>query len=406
MDARALHSALDRGRIMTTASGVAAPSTTAEVREAVREASARATPLRLVARGTWLDAGRPVRVDHRLSVSALDGITEYTPGDLTLTARAGTSLAEIRRATGAERQWLTLDPYGSDAGSLGATIATGSAGALAHAFGSARDHVLGLEVVTGTGAVVQAGGRVVKNVAGFDLARLFTGAWGTLGVITEVTVRLRALPDVDESCAIPVADDAASLDALAARLRAGAVAPLALELVNGALAARLGLAHQPHLLVRLGGNEDEVRAQRTLLQTMGELVATGTDVWGSVRAADPPGTAVARFSMLSSRIGECWSFARAATVGVPGALLHAALGRGVVRCIVPSSGAAELGAFLEAARAFEGTRIFERLPASRWTPDVAPSAVADRLSRGIKHSYDPMHILNPGILGDDAGGAR
>ena len=129
------------------------------------------------------------------------------PGDLTLTARAGTTLAEIERATAAERQLLALDPYGTARGTIGATIATASAGPLAHAFGTPRDLVLGLEFVTGDGAVIRAGGRVVKNVAGFDLTRLLTGAWGTLGVITEVSVRLRALPEMEESVALAVRDD-------------------------------------------------------------------------------------------------------------------------------------------------------------------------------------------------------
>ncbi|HEX6966817.1 MAG TPA: FAD-binding oxidoreductase [Gemmatimonadaceae bacterium] len=390
---------------MTTTSNVSAatgsaPTTTAEVREAVLDASARATPVRILARGTWLDAGRPVHAAHRLSVSALDGITEYNPGDLTLTARAGTSLAEIARVTGAERQWLALDPHGAPSGSLGATIACAAAGPLAHAFGTPRDNVLGLEAVTGTGAIVRAGGRVVKNVAGFDLTRLFTGSWGTLGVITEVTVRLRALPEVDESYAMPVADDGTSLGALAARLRTALIAPLALELVNGALAGRLGLSRRAHLLVRLGGNEDDVRAQRTVLSELGELTTVPADAWRALRTAEPPSAAVVRFSMLPSRFAECWSFAHGATASVDDVLIHASLGRGVVRCIIPYESAADLDIFLGVARSFEGTRIFERLPAVGWTDDVSPSRVADRLSRDIKHRFDPMNVLNPGILGD------
>ncbi|HET7564551.1 MAG TPA: FAD-binding oxidoreductase [Gemmatimonadaceae bacterium] len=380
-------------------SSASAPATAAEVREAVLEASARTTPVRIAACGTWLDAGRPVRVAHRLSVAALDGITEYTPGDLTLTARAGTSLAEIARVTSAERQWLALDPHGSPAGSLGATIACASAGPLAHAYGTPRDNVLGLEAVTGTGAVVRAGGRVVKNVAGFDLTRLFTGSWGTLGVITEVTVRLRALPEVDESHAIPVDDDVASLGALAAQLRTAAIAPLALELVNAALAERLGLQLRAHVLVRLGGNEDDVRAQRAVLGALGDPVSVSAEVWTTLRGCEPASAAVVRFSMPPSRIAECWTFACGATANTNGAPVHASLGRGVVRCIVPYERATELGAFLAAARAFTGTRVIERLPAACWTDDVAPSKVADRLSRDLKRRFDPMNVLNPGILG-------
>ena len=138
----------------------------------------------------------------RFRLRELSGITEYVPGDLTLTARAGTTLGEIRDATAAHGQWLALDPYGADEGTIGATIATASAGPLSTFFGGPRDLVLGVEFVTGDGVVARGGGRVVKNVAGFDLTRLITGSWGTLGVVTEVTLRLHARPRGDETFAL------------------------------------------------------------------------------------------------------------------------------------------------------------------------------------------------------------
>src|SRR5919198_5685090 len=216
----------------STAGAAASVTSTAEVQERVRDAAERGAPLRIAGRGTWLDAGRSVRTDHLLSLESLSGVVEYTPGDLTLTARAGTPLDEIARVTRAEGQWLALNPFGAERGTLGATVATASSGPLAHAFGTPRDCVLGLETVTGAGAVVRTGGRVVKNVAGFDLTRLFTGSWGTLAVITEVTVRLRAIPEVDESYLLQVEDAAPALDALLTRLREASLAPLAVELVN------------------------------------------------------------------------------------------------------------------------------------------------------------------------------
>src|SRR5207247_2074887 len=146
--------------------------------------------------------------NESVSTRDLAGITEYVPGDLTLTARAGTTLEDIRLATAAHDQWLALDPYGGDEGTLGATIATASAGPLSTSFGTPRDLMLGLEFVTGEGVVVRGGGRVVKNVAGFDLTRLLTGSWGTLGVITEVTLRLHARPEAEESIAVRLGDDA------------------------------------------------------------------------------------------------------------------------------------------------------------------------------------------------------
>ena len=151
-------------------------------------------PLRIAGRSAWLDAGRPVRAVKSLSLRDDSGIVGYVPGDLTLTVRAGTPLSEIARATQEHEQWLPLDPYGSSDGTIGATIATGSAGPLASSFGLPRDLLLGLEFVNGRGDVVRAGGKVVKNVAGFDLPKLMVGSLGTLGVIVQVALKVRPLP--------------------------------------------------------------------------------------------------------------------------------------------------------------------------------------------------------------------
>ena len=130
------------------------PVSTADVRELVSDAIAHRTPLRVAGRGTWLDAGRPVEAARQVSLDALTGIVDYTPGDLTLTARAGTTLAEIARATAEHGQWLALAPWGGDDGSLGATAATATAGPMSGALGTPRAIVIGVEVDTGSGELV------------------------------------------------------------------------------------------------------------------------------------------------------------------------------------------------------------------------------------------------------------
>ena len=379
---------------------VAAATSTAEIAERVREAAAASMPLRIVGRGHWLDAGRPVRATDRLALDALTGIVDYTAGDLTLTARAGTTLQEIAHVTAGERQWLALDPAGPLTGTLGATIATASAGPLAHALGAPRDAVLGLEVVTGTGEVVHTGGRVVKNVAGFDLTRLFTGSWGTLAVITEVTVRLRALPAVDETVALALPMSAHELDSLLTRVRAAPIAPIALELVSAPLAERIALPPQAVLLARLGGNVESVRAQRAVLESIARAAIVPRETWGALRVCEPPGASVVRLSALPARLAPLWSAARDANASLPGALAHASLGRGVVRCIAPSDDDEALGPWLEAIGRLDATRIFERLPPRRWSEALAPSPVADRLSRDVKRAFDPHGVLNPGLFGE------
>src|SRR5205085_2072238 len=152
-----------RGACVTVTS--AAPTnagSTTELRDRVRDAASGRRSLRIAGGASWLDANRPVRAEATLVTSGLSGIIEYEPGDLTLTARAGTTLEEIARATAAHGQWLTLDPHGdSTRATIGATIATASAGPLAHHFGTPRDVTLGIEFVTGAGDVVRGGGRVV-----------------------------------------------------------------------------------------------------------------------------------------------------------------------------------------------------------------------------------------------------
>ena len=365
--------------------------------QAVQDRVRAGAPLRIRGGAGWLDAGRPVSSSQSISLVDDAAIIEYVPGDLTLTARAGATLSSIAKATSAEGQWLALDPFGAPAGTLGATIATGSSGPLAHAFGTPRDTVLGLEVVTGAGEIVRAGGRVVKNVAGFDLTRLFTGAWGTLAVITEATVRLRARPECDETLAVALPAES-EMDAWLARLRALPFSPLALELVNATLATALGLESRALLLARLGGNDHSVRAQHQLLGPFGDSIAAPTSVWSALAGIEPAGAAVARVSAPPSRLHSLWS--HLATSLDRGVLAHATVGRGIVRAIRPLSPTRPIAIWLGELARSEGTRIFERLPVSDWKR--VPSRMNDPLSRAVRAAFDPARILNRGILGDHA----
>ena len=371
----------------------------AAVVDRVQQARAEATPLRIVGAGHWLDAGRPVRSAHTIDTITLvpPGIVDYEPGDLTLTARASTSLAELERVTRAEGQWLPLDPFGTLDGTLGATVATASAGPLASAYGTPREQLLGCEFVSGTGAIVRAGGRVVKNVAGFDLVRLMTGAWGTLGVLTEISVRLRALPEVDTTVAVPVSADFAWR-----WLRATEFTPRAAELVSPSLARALGMGTEVTLLLRIGGNEAFVRAAIESVSALGEQRAADPGVWELLATREPAGASVIRLSTLPSRAATLWE--RASTmVERVGGFAHATPQRGVVRCVIPMEGESEddiarLRGIIGTLRS-DATCIAERLPAPLWSSLVA-SAASDDLSLRVRAAFDPDRILNSGILGE------
>lgn len=375
------------------------PTEPAAVREIVRDAIDRSATMRIVGRGTWLDAGRPVAEMPRLVLDGLTGIVDYTPGDLTLTARAGTSLAEISEATAANGQWLAWTPWGGDAGSLGAAAATATAGPLSGAFGSARDIVIGLEAVTGTGDVIRGGGRVVKNVAGFDLTRLMVGAWGTLGVLTEVSVRLRALPEHDLSLALPIPNTVAQIGNLLTRLRTMPIAPLALELVGATLANDLGIASQAVLLLRLGGNGEAVASQRMLLGEMADVVEQKREIWDALRTAEPADASVVRLSGPVARFAETWATAERIAALVPDGFAHATVMRSTARVVLPNADGLSAPASDALAALTRDTRIYERLPRAQWST-LAPSAVNDRISSGIRAAFDPHRLLNPGILGE------
>jgi len=370
-------------------------SSTSQVQDAVRDAAARGEALRIVGAGSWLHAGRPVRADASLCVRSLAGVVEYVPGDLTITAWAGTTLAELDRVTAEHGQWLALDPFGARDGTLGATVATGSFGPLAASFGTPRDVVLGLQCVTGDGEIVNGGARVVKHVAGYDLVRLMTGAWGTLGVLTMLTLRLRARAPVDATYAVNVS---APLGAWIAAYRAASVSPLATELLHAATASALGLGTDMTALVRVSGNDEAVAAQEKALAELGAVRSVSGDTWAALAGGDPPRPTVAmRLSHRPARIADVWVQATTIARDVPDAFLHATLDRGIARLVLPRVGDADLVTRLRLAT--ECARVCEVLPAALWH-QVAPSAASDPLSQRVRTAFDPERRLNPGILGE------
>jgi glycolate oxidase FAD binding subunit len=384
------------GTVNASAAGaVIDASTTEQVQEAVRDAAARGDAMRVVGAGTWLHAGRPVRAASSLSVRSLAGVVEYVPGDLTITAWAGTSLEELDRVTAEHGQWLALDPFGARESTLGATVATGSFGPLAASFGTPRDVVLGLQFVTGDGQIVHGGARVVKHVAGYDLVRLMTGAWGTLGVLTMLTLRLRARAPVDATYAVAIA---APLREWITAYRAASISPLATELLDGVTAAALGAGSETTALVRVSGNDETVAAQETALAELGRVRSVSHDTWAALARRDPVRpTAALRLSHRSARIADVWEVATAIARDVPDAFVHATLERGMARVILPHIGDADLLSRLR--QRGECTRVFEILPAALWQ-EVAPSAVSDPLSQRVRAAFDPERRLNPGILGE------
>jgi glycolate oxidase FAD binding subunit len=386
-----------------------ASQTAGAVREVVRDAVETATQLRISGRAHWIDAGRPVPAKKILSLAPHTGVIDYVPGDLTLTVRGGTTLRDIEKIVRAEGQWFPLDPHGSEDGTIGATIATGSFGPLAHGFGRARDLALGLEFVTGDGRVVRGGGRVVKNVAGFDLVRLITGSWGTIGVVTEVTLRLYSLPARSLTLSLSVPDSTAALAQRIKSLLAAPINPLAVELLDADVAGLAGLPCRPTLIVELGGNEAAVNSQKDAIAALGGASEIFPEVWRRLRVADdlpagpstypdPEPNIVLRISSLPGRVADIWNTVRNVLGPLPSARVHSSVGLGIVRCILPPSSGFEVVHNLTESCS-GATIVCERMPRELW-PLISPSVVSDKISQGIKRTFDPHGILNPCILGN------
>jgi glycolate oxidase FAD binding subunit len=210
---------------------------TAELVERVREASARREPLRIVAGDTKGFIGRPVQ-GVPVSVAAHAGIVNYDPSELVLTARAGTPLAEVEALLAAQGQCLPFEPphFGADA-TLGGTVACGLAGPARAWSGPLRDYVLGVRVLTGDGRVLRFGGEVMKNVAGYDVARLMAGSLGTLGILLDASLKVLPLAPGSRTVVLELAQGPA-LERL--RELSGATVPISASAwVEGRLYLRL-----------------------------------------------------------------------------------------------------------------------------------------------------------------------
>jgi glycolate dehydrogenase FAD-binding subunit len=219
--------------------------------------------IRVEGRGTWLLPDAPA--DLVVSTRGLEEVVSVSPADLVATAQAGTPLEVLRRRLADYGMWLALDPPGRPERSIGSVVATATAGPLRHGFGPVRDHILGCSVVTGDGRLVNAGGKVVKNVAGYDLTKLQVGGFGGFGILAEVHLRLRALPRADVTLLARGARDA--LTSGARDLVAANLLPAALELLSPALAAEPDWV----LAIRFVGTEATVLADVRRLGSSGEL---------------------------------------------------------------------------------------------------------------------------------------
>ncbi len=259
-----------------------------QISETIRKAAAEQTLLRIRGSGSK-DFYGLVLIGDVLDTRALTGIVDYEPSELVITARAGTPLREVEKALADGGQMLAFEPphFGPDA-TFGGCIASGFSGPRRAAMGSARDFVLGVRIVNGLGEDLHFGGQVMKNVAGYDLSRLLTGSFGTLGLITEVSVKVLPLPQEERTLHFTL-DEAAAIESM----NKWAAKPLSISAtchVDGTL------------YVRLSGAPAAVTASQKKLG--GEIVEDGASFWKSIREQRHPlfggAPALWRFSIKST----------------------------------------------------------------------------------------------------------
>ncbi len=399
------------------------PTTEEEVREAVAEALARATAIDIAGGGSKRPLGRAVDPPRRLEVSGLAGISLYEPEELVMTAGAGTPLAEIEARVADAGQGLAFEPPDwrallgtSDAApTIGGTMACNLSGPRRIKAGAARDHVLGVRVVSGRGEVFKSGGRVVKNVTGYDMSKLMVGSYGTLGVMTEIT--LKVLPAAEKIRTVLVAglDEADAIVALARALNSpndvSAAAHLPARAASRSAVSYVREAGSSVTAVRIEGSEPSVAARcqalRDDLAELGEIEElhrhNSATLWREIGDVSP-------FAGDDDR--DVW---RLSVPPASGAEIAGAVGRevdaeafydwggGLVWLAVAGDEERAGEVVRKVVGQYDGHAMLVRAPASRrarldvFEPRTGPAAA---LNRRLKEGFDPTGILNPGRMYD------
>ena len=347
----------------------------------------------------------PERLDAVLSTSRLDAIVEHAAADMTLTVQAGATLSAVNEALRGSGQWLPFDPAHPARTSIGGLIAANACGASRQAFGTAREWLLGVRAVLADGTAVKSGGRVVKNVAGYDLHKLLVGSFGTLAVVLEVTFKLAPLAEESRVVCFS-ASETASLLHFARALADSTLGPRFLEIV-------IGVDHPPLLAVGLAGLREEMgEASARVAGKAKELSVVEAEepideaALASARDQLERGGAtdvVIRAGTWRTSLGD-WLAGALERLGGCAARLTAVVhaGVGVARLRLGDADQQALAEVLPSLRreaiGRAGYLVIERAP-SGWKPELdvwGPPPPTLALMKGIKAAFDPHRLLSPG----------
>ena len=383
---------------------VVAPRSTEEAAAIMKLATQEGFIVECAGAGTHLRAGNaPDKVDVVLTSARMNGIAEYEPADLVVAVQAGATFNTLSDAVSPHNQFFALDPAGEAGSTVGAAVATSAAGPLRFAHGTPRDQVLGLEIVTGDGRVLHYGGRVVKNVAGYDIVRLMVGSRGTLGFLTRINVRLKPQPEVDHTIAVSASSFAAIADITDAILAAG-LDPVALEILSEPISMAVTAQNAWSLLLRLHGNTHAIADAHEKIAALGGSATVRelkTATWRLLAQEEAKAAVSIRIANLQSLLREttlaALRIAQEAELSNARLAIHA--GDGIVRLLADEAQALRTPEIMRNARAAieqaGGSLIVERAQHGMRL-DAFGKAQAAGLMQQMKKVFDPAGILSPG----------
>lgn len=394
------------------------PRDAKEVEDAVAWALGNDKALEVAGQGSKRGIGRPSQTDLTLDLSGLSGVTLYEPAELVLSAKAGTPLAEIEALLDKNNQELAFEPmdygplFGAKAGqgTIGGTIAANLSGPRRIKAGAARDHFLGVTAVTGRAETIKSGGRVVKNVTGYDMCKVLAGSWGTLAAMTDVTIKVLPKAETEASIVVEGLDDGQAAQAMAAAMGSACDVSAAAHLPDHVASYFDGLAKPgASTVLRLEGVAPSVNHRKAtlaaLLKGFGAVALLNENesrlLWRSVRQVKP-------FATESALARPLWRISTSPAQGhaiaaliTPAAQMFYDWGGGLIWAAMPFSDEPDAVSIRGAVAALGGHATLVRAPAAiRASVDVFEPEAAGlaALNKRVKEGFDPKGVLNPGRM--------
>jgi len=371
-----------------------------------------------VGTGTFLHiGGLPRRYDLALCLQRMNRIVDYQPTDMTISVEAGLPLAQLQRILGEQNQWLPLDPPWPERVTVGGLIAMNLSGPSRLSQGTIRDFLIGIKVIRADGTVIKSGGRVVKNVAGYDLAKLYCGSFGTLGVIAEATFKIRPRPETQVVCSVdfPSAEQAMEV---ALRMLGTELQPIFLELANCDPSEGQGADASPYrLFIGFAGIAEEMIYQQNRLQEIISIAGRNPQTWeegrgqtltATLRDFPVSGEAALRckVSLLPSQLAAfCKALEEEIHVRNLSVQYIAHAGNGIANCRLLQTENLSREKLLSFV---DWLRILAKQLGGHMVVEAIDSALKDRvdiwghvgnsfpLMKRLKETLDPQGMLNPG----------